>query len=158
MNINILQPSPTPKTNMLFVDSLEEFEKIELELNESIVAFDKNKEKQTFYAKERDRHGEYSPVMIYFYENFAQKIENLEREEFKKRCKKVGLDELKTECACLFFLENKTPQDVWLWLLDTKKKDIEWDSVKIMKYRLKCKLFPEMVKHKQKVNNQHTNL
>ena len=149
---DILQPIPTPKTNILFVDGLEEFEKIELEPNETITAFDKNKERQTFYVRERDRYGEYSPVMIYFYENFAQKISNIEKDEFVKKCQKAGLDDLKTECACKFFLENKKPQEVWLWLLDEKGLDVEWDSVKTMKHRLKNKLFPEMVKHKQKVN------
>ena len=40
----------------------------------------------------------------------------------------------------MFFLENKKPQEVWLWLISTKKKDIEWDSVKTMRCRLKKKL------------------
>jgi hypothetical protein len=138
---DILQPAPIPKTNILFVNSIEEFEKIELELCQTLVAFDTSKEKQVFYAKERDKYGEYSPVMIFFYQNFAQKIQDFEKEEFIKKCKEAGLDELKTEVACLFFLENKKPQEVWLWALEHKKKDWEWDYVRNLKCNLKKKLF-----------------
>ena len=146
---NIIQP--IIKSNICYVDSIEEFEKIELDYNETKLAFDNFK--QCFYTRSRDRFGEYSSVMIFFYDNFTERAQRLEKEEFIKKCKKTGFDDLKTEIACMFFLENKKPQDVWLWLLDVKKKDVEWDSVKIMKHRLKEKLFPEMVKHKQKVNN-----
>ena len=142
---DILQPAPIPKSNILFVNSIEEFEKIELELCQTIIAFDTSKEKQVFYAKERDRYGEYSPVKIFFYQNFAQKIQNLEREEFIKKCKEAGLDELKTEVACLFFLENKKPQEVWLWALEHKKKDWEWDYVRNLKCKLKKKLFNKVI-------------
>lgn len=142
---DILQPAPIPKSNILFVNSIEEFEKIELELCQTIIAFDTSKEKQVFYAKERDRYGEYSPVKIFFYQNFAQKIQNLEREEFIKKCKETGLDELKTEVACLFFLENKKPQEVWLWALEHKKKDWEWDYVRNLKCKLKKKLFNKVI-------------
>ena len=92
---------PTPKTNVLFVDSLEEFEKIELELNETKVAFDNYK--QCFYERERGKYGEYSIVKVFFYEDFAQKIQNLEKEEFIKKCKEAGLDDIKTEIARMFF-------------------------------------------------------
>lgn len=129
---------PIIKTNVEYVENLEEFEKIELEPNQVVLKFDNNK--PCFYIKERDKFGEYSVVRIYFYENFAQKVKNLEKEEFIKKCHKAGFDELKTEIACMFFLENKKPQDVWLWLIGTKKKDIEWDSVKTMRCRLKKRL------------------
>ena len=138
---NILQPIPT--TNVQFVDSLEDFEKIELELSETRLAFDNNKE--CFYVRERDKFGEYSIVRIYFYENFAQKIQNVERNEFIKKCKEAGLDELKTEISIMFFLENKKPQEVWLWLLDHKKKDLEWDYVRNLKCKLKKKLFNKVI-------------
>ena len=141
---------PIIKSNILYVDSLEEFENIALEVNETKLAFDNNQ--QCFYIRSRDKFGEYSQTKIYFYEDFAQKVQNIEKERFINKCKKAGLDELKTEIACMFFLENKTPQEVWLWLIDVKKINLEWDSVKTLKYRLKKKLFPELVKHKQKVN------
>lgn len=142
---------PVFTSNISYVNSIEEFEKIELKPNSTFLAFDNFK--QCFYIKSRDKFGEYSQVKILFYEDFAQKIENIKKAEFIDKCQKAGLSEFKIECACKFFLENQTPQDVWLWALSEKKKDIEWDSVKIMKHRLKSKLFPEMVKHKQKVNN-----
>ena len=57
------------------------------------------------------------------------------------RCKGLGYNELKTELAVKFFVDNEKPRDVWLWLLETKKSDIEWDSVKKIKLRMKKDLF-----------------
>ena len=140
----ILTPAPTPITNILFVDSLEEFEQIELQPNETKLAFDRHKERQTFYARERDRYGEYSPTMIFFYENFAQKIKNIERDEFIKKCKDAGLNDLKTEIACKFFLDKWKPYDVWIWVTSEKGKDWSWDYVTNLKCSLKKKLAIEI--------------
>ena len=86
---NIIEPVIT--TNIQYVNNgIEEFEKIELEPNETRLAFDNFK--QCFYVRERDKFGEYSPVKIFFYENFAQKIQNLEKEEFIKKCKEAGIE------------------------------------------------------------------
>jgi hypothetical protein len=137
---DILEPIIT--TNIQYVDSLEEFEKIELKPNQTELRFDNFK--QSFYIKSRDKFGEYSPVLIFFYENFAQKIQNLEREEFIKKCKDVGLDELKTECACKFFLDKMKPYDVWIWVTSGKGKDWTWDYVISLKCKLKKKLFPKV--------------
>jgi hypothetical protein len=133
---------PIPKSNLLFVNSLEEFEQIDLDFNETKGAFDNFK--QVFYIKSRDKFGEYSPVMIFFYENFAQKIQNLEREEFIKKCKDAGLDDLKTECAIRFFLLKQKPYDVWIWVTSEKGKDWTWDYVISLKCKLKKKLFPKV--------------
>lgn len=141
---DILQPAPIPKTNILYVSSIEEFEKIELENGQTIIAFDTSKEKQVFYAKERDRYGEYSPVMIFFYENFAQRIRHFEEAEFTKKCKDAGLDDLKTECAIRFFLLKQKPYDVWVWVTSEKGKDWTWDYVISLKCKLKKKLFPKV--------------
>ena len=137
---NIIEP--VKNSNIFYVNSLEEFEKTTLELNETKLAFDNNQ--QCFYVRERDKYGEYSPVMIFFYENFAQKISNLEREEFVKKCKDAGLDELKTECAIRFFLLKHKPYDVWIWVTSEKGKDWSWDYVTSLKCKLKKKLFPEV--------------
>ena len=141
---NIIEPKI--KTNINYVNSLEEFEQIELDYNETIIRFDNSQ--PCFYLRERDRFGEYSSVKVYFYENFAERVQRIERDEFIRKCAKVGLDELKTEIACKFFLENKKPQEVWLWLLSNNKKDCEWDTIKKLKHKLKVKLFPELVKKK----------
>ena len=134
---------PIIKTNIEYVNSIDEFEKIELQTNETILKFDNNQ--PCFYVRERDKFGEYSIVKVFFYQNFAQKIQNLEKDEFVKKCKEAGLDELKTEIACMFFLENKKPQEVWLWVLETKKKDWEWDYVRNLKCKLKKKLFQKVI-------------
>ena len=57
-----------------------------------------------------------------------------DKEAFIEKCKSIGYNDLKTEMAIKFFIDNEKPKDVWLWLLETKKSDIEWDSVR----RLKC--------------------
>ena len=141
---NIIQP--TIKTNIEYVNSIEEFEQIELEPNETVLRFDNNE--ACFYLRERDRFGEYLATKIFFYENFAERVQRLERNEFISKCERAGLDEIKTEIAVKFFIENKKPQEVWLWLLSNNKKDCEWDTIKKMKHRLKSKLFPELVKRK----------
>lgn len=133
---------PIIKTNIEYVDNIEEFEEIELQPNQTKLAFDNFK--QCFYIRSRDKFGEYSPVMIFFYENFAQKIQNLEKEEFIKKCKDAGLDDLKAECACKFFLSKMKPYDVWIWLTSEKKKDWSWDYVTSLKCKLKKKLFPKV--------------
>ena len=137
---------PIIKSNVYYVENIEEFEKIELDINETRLCFDNNK--QCFYIKERDKHGEYSSVKVYFYEDFSQRLQRLEKDEFIHKCEKVGFDSLKVEIACMFFLENKKPQEVWLWLLENNKKNCEWDTIKRLKYRMKLKLFPELIKHK----------
>ena len=137
---DIIEPVIT--TNIFYVNSLEEFEQLELKPNETKLAFDNFK--QCFYVRSRDKYGEYSIVMIFFYENFAQKILNLEREELIKKCKDAGLDDLKTECACKFFLDKMKPYDVWIWVTSEKGKDWSWDYVVSLKCKLKKKLFPKI--------------
>ena len=133
---------PIIKTNIEYTNNIEEFEEIELQPNETKLAFDNFK--QCFYIRSRDKFGEYSPVMIFFCENFAQKIQNLEREEFIKKCKDAGLDDLKAECACKFFLSKMKPYDVWIWVTSEKEKDWSWDYVTSLKCKLKKKLFPKV--------------
>lgn len=139
---NIIEP--IIKSNIEYVNSIEEFEKIELEPNQTILKFDNFK--QCFYVKSRDKFGEYSPIKIYPYETFVEKAQSLERWEFIEKCKHTGLDDLKTEIACMFFLDNKKPQEVWLWAISEKKKDWEWDYVRSLKYKLKLKIFDKVTK------------
>lgn len=135
---------PTIKTNIEYVNNIDEFEKIELKPNETILKFDNNQ--SCFYVRECDKYGQCSPIKIFFYENFAQKIQNIEKDEFVKKCKDAGLNELKTEIACMFFLENKKPQEVWEWVVGNKKKDWSWDYVIGLKCNIKKKLFPKITK------------
>jgi hypothetical protein len=135
---------PIIRSNICYVDSVEEFEQIELEKNQTILCFDNTK--ACFYIRDRDKYGDYSPVKIYFYETFAQKLQDVEREEFIKKCKDIGLDELKTEIACMFFLENKKPLEVWEWSLKNTRKEWEWDYVRNLKCKLKKQLFEKVIK------------
>ena len=139
---NIVQP--VIKSNIQYVDGIEEFERIELEYNQTILCFDNHN--PCFYVRERDKHGEYSAVKVYFYEDFAKKAQSIEREEFIKKCKAVGLDDIKCEVACMFFLDRKKPLEVWEWSLKNTNKDWEWDYVRNLKCKLKKKLFNEVIK------------
>ena len=114
----IIEPKIT--TNINFIDSLEEFEKLELDFNETILRFDNNQ--PCFYVRERDKYGEYSSIKVYYYENFADRVKRLEKDEFIEKCHQAGLDELKTKIAVMFFVENKKPYEVWEWsLINTNK-------------------------------------
>lgn len=137
---NILQP--IIQSNIQYVNGIEDFEKIELEVNQTLLAFDNFR--QCFYIRSRDKYGEYTPVDIYFYSNFVKKVQSIEREEFIKKCKDAGLSDLKTEIAIMFFLENKKPLEVWEWSLKNTTKDWEWDYVRSLKYKLKVKLFEKV--------------
>lgn len=130
---NIIEP--LIKTNISYINSIEDFEKIELDYNQTILCFDNKK--SCFYLKERNKFGEYSAVKIYFYEDFSSKMKNEDNKVFFEKCKKLKLDPLKTELAYKFFIENEKTQKVWLWLLETKKADWEYDTVKNLRYKLK---------------------
>ena len=129
---------PIIKSNILYVNCIEEFEKIELECNQTILAFDNNQ--SCFYIRARDRFGEYAPVKVYFYEDFATRMQGTDEKAFYDKCKELKLDPLKTELARKFFIENEKTMKIWLWLLETKKSNMEYDSVKHLRYKLK-KLF-----------------
>lgn len=137
---NILQP--IIQSNIQYVESIEEFEQIKLEINQTILCFDNKK--TCFYIRERDKFGEYSAVKIYFYEDFANRVQSIERDDFIKKCRDAGLSDLKTEIAIMFFLENKKPLEVWEWSLKNTTKDWEWDYVRSLKYKLKVKLFQKV--------------
>lgn len=134
---------PEIKTNGInYVNGLEEFEKIELKPNETILRFDNNQ--PCFYLRECNKMGELQSVKIYFYESFAERVLRLEKDEFVLRCQKSGLDSIKTEIACMFFLDNKKPYDVWIWALNNGI-NWEWDYVRNLRYRLKAKLFKKVI-------------
>ena len=137
---NIIEPKIT--TNIEYVNSIQEVEDLELEPCQTVLKFDNNK--PCFYVRERDKFGEYVPTKIYFYQNFAEKMQNIEVEEFVKKCKEVGLDDLKTQIAVMFFVEKKKPLEVWEWSLKNTKKDWEWDYVRSLKHKLKLKLFTKV--------------
>lgn len=64
-----------------------------------------------------------------------------DKEAFIAKCKSLGYNDLKTEMAIKFFIDKEKPKDVWLWLLETKKSDIEWDSIRRLKCIMKKELF-----------------
>ena len=129
---NIIEPKIT--SNIQYVNGVEEFEKIALAPNQTMLCFDNNA--PCFYTRERDKYGEYGAVKVYFYEDFASRMQKNDI-DFYSKCKAVKLDPLKTEIAYKFFIEREKPMAVWLWLLDTKKADWEYDTVKHLKWKLK---------------------
>ena len=133
---NIVEPVIT--SNIQYVDSIEEFEKIELAVNETRLVFDN--QKPCFYVRERDKYGDYSAIKVYFYEDFATRMQNDENKVFYDKCKALKFDLLKTEIAYKFFIENEKTMKVWLWLLETHKANWEYDTVKHLRYKLKKQL------------------
>ncbi len=138
MDINLISQNiiqPIIKSNILYVNNIEEFEQIKLDVNETKLAFDNFQ--KCFYIRERNKFGEYSQIKIFFYEDFATKMQKADDNLFFEKCKALKLDPLKSELAYKFFIENEKPMKVWLWLLETKKADWEYDTVKHLKYKLK---------------------
>ncbi len=64
-----------------------------------------------------------------------------EREVIIAKCRALKYNQLKTELAIKFFVENEKPKEVWEWLCNDKHEYIEWDSVKQLKWRMKKELF-----------------
>lgn len=64
-----------------------------------------------------------------------------EEEKVINLCRLHNYGELKTKMAVKFFVYKEKPKDVWLWLCETEKYPMEWDSVKNLKYRMKKDLF-----------------
>ena len=131
-------------SNIQYVNGIEEMEKIELKLNEIALRFDNNV--YCFYTRSRDKHGEYSPVNIYFYDDFVTKMQNIENWEFTEKCKALKFDALKTELAVKFFINNEKLQDVLTWIIEEKKHYIEYDSLKSLKYKIKIALYGKVTK------------
>jgi hypothetical protein len=139
--IPISQENIEPKisSNILYVGSIEEFIKIPLEPNKSLLAFDNYR--QCFYIKACDKYGVCGDTKVYFYEDFASRAQNSKEQNFYDKCKALKYDSLRTLVAKKFFLENEKPMTVWLWLLETKQADWEYDTVK----HLKCKMKKELL-------------
>jgi hypothetical protein len=132
---------PVMRSNIQYVNSIDEFESITLDCNQTILCFDNNN--TCFYVRTRDRFGEYSPVKIFFYDDFATRMQSKAESTFYEKCKKLKLDSLKTELAHKFFIDNEKTMKIWLWLLETKKADWEYDTVKHLRCKLK-KAFLEL--------------
>ena len=143
---NVIQPKL--QSNILFVNSFEEFEKLEIEKNSTIQAFNNNM--QCFYVKSRDALGDYSAIKVFFYENINERTQYLSKEEFVEKCRKAKFDTTKTEIALKLLFYNEKPRDVWDWIIYNKIKDIEWDSVYTMKNRIKEAITPELIKRRPK--------
>lgn len=79
--------------------------------------------------------------LIMYAESLLFDVKLSDEELLIKLCKAKNYNEIKTEMAIRFFIKKEKPKDVWLWLLETKKSDIEWDSVRRLKCIMKKELF-----------------
>lgn len=64
-----------------------------------------------------------------------------DKEKLVALCKEHNYNQIKTEIAIKFFIENEKPKEVWLWLCKTQDDPMEWDSVKKLKWKMKKELF-----------------
>ena len=57
------------------------------------------------------------------------------------RCREAGLCDRDTKIAKMYYIDRKTPKDIWLWLCKHKEYDsIEWDSVYHLLWKIGKKL------------------
>lgn len=83
-------------------------------------------------------------ALLYYIQYFIELKEKpilSEREIIIDKCRALKYNQLKTEIAIKFFVENEKPKEVWEWLCNDKHEYIEWDSVKQLKWRMKKELF-----------------
>jgi hypothetical protein len=64
-----------------------------------------------------------------------------DKEELIAKCRKLGYNQLKTDMAIKFFIENEKPREVWIWLTQNKLSTLEWETVRTIKYNMKKELF-----------------
>ena len=64
-----------------------------------------------------------------------------EEEKVVNLCRLHNYSDIKTQIAVKFFVHKEKPKDVWIWLCETQKYPMEWDSVKNLKYKMKKDLF-----------------
>ena len=74
----------------------------------------------------------------------------IEREKLVKMCKERNYNDLKTQMAIKFFIDKEKTKDVWIWLCDTKKCHVEWDTVYHDKWKMKKELFGKVQSPKTK--------
>ncbi len=135
---------PTIKSNISYVNSIDEFEKIKLEPNEIAIRFDNFN--PCFYMRKCDKDGNYSDIDIYFYDPFDTKLKSIERQMFEQKCRDAGLNKIKTLIAYMYFVENKKPKEIWEYLLINKIADYSWDYVRNLRGILRKKLFLNEIK------------
>lgn len=149
-----------PTIIVVFVDSITEVESIELKPCQTAICFDNNQ--PTFYMRERDRHGKYLEKKVYFYDSLPERLQTLRREEFIERCKKAGLSDVDTKIAEKAFVDNMENEELWAWMLENKIKDVALDTIRKIKWKIRCKLCPELIDHSKRRNkrvdtNDHKN-
>lgn len=64
-----------------------------------------------------------------------------DKDELIAKCRKLGYNQLKTDMAIKFFIENEKPREVWIWLTQNKLSTLEWETVRTIKYKMKKELF-----------------
>lgn len=138
----------TKANKIIFVNSLIEFEKIEFDNDTTCLAIDNFV--PSFYIRSRDKNGEYSSIKIYFYEDIAIKVQNLKHDEFVEKCRIAKLSETDTKIAEKIFIDNMNNDELWDWVLRNKIKDVELDTIRKIKWRIRVKLCPELIKHPKK--------
>lgn len=134
-----------PTIIVVFVNNITEVENLELKLCQTAICFDNNQ--PTFYTREKDRHGKYSEVKVYFYDSLPEKLQMLKREEYIQKCKDAGLNDIDTKIAEKAFIDNMKNEALWDWMLKNKIKDVSLDTIRKIKWKIRCKLCPELIDH-----------
>lgn len=70
-------------------------------------------------------------------------IENCTKEELVELCNKLGYNKDKRELSIMFFIDKLSNKQVWEILCNTQR-NVEWDTVKKYRYRIKKELIKFM--------------
>lgn len=63
------------------------------------------------------------------------------REELILKCRNAKLSKRDTQLAVMYYYEQQTPKEIWLWICQQKDFDyIEWDSIYTTLWRIGKKL------------------
>jgi uncharacterized spore protein YtfJ len=60
------------------------------------------------------------------------------------------------------FVDNMENEELWAWMLENKIKDVALDTIRKIKWKIRCKLCPELIDHSKRRNkrvdtNDHKN-
>lgn len=61
--------------------------------------------------------------------------------KFFEKCRKAGLSERDTKLAKMYYIDRKTPKDIWLWYCQQKEyENVEWSTIYQILWRIGKKI------------------
>jgi hypothetical protein len=74
-------------------------------------------------------------------DNYLETTKKDPKEELLEKCRIAGLGKRDTALATMYYYEQQTPKEIWLWLCQQKEfEQIEWDSIRKVLWRIGKKI------------------